>query len=118
MFCTIIALVAARIVKASPAKDIARQATNDTQLLADLPTISGYWGQVSPYRDNAEDYFGVQWVGLPSGCQVEQAHTLQRHANRFPTSSWTIYCLEGVTNQYIQVLQRTASTTKPSQPKS
>lgn len=24
-------------------------------------------------------------VGLPDGCQVEQAHTLQRHAQRFPT---------------------------------
>jgi len=55
------------------------------QLLTDITKISGYWGQVSPYADNPEDYFGVQWVGLPSGCQIEQAHTLQRHANRFPT---------------------------------
>ena len=119
MFCTVIALaVAARTVEASPAKVIVRQTTNDTQLLTDLATISGYWGQITPYTDNAEDYFGVQWVGLPSGCQVEQAHTLQRHANRFPTSSWTFSCLNGTTNQYAQVLKRTASMTKPSQPKS
>ena len=25
-------------------------------------------------------------VGLPDGCQIEQAHSLQRHANRFPTA--------------------------------
>ena len=93
ILCTVLALVAARLVEASPVKVVARQAANDTQLLTDLPTISGYWGQISPYADNTEDYFGVQWVGLPSGCQVEQAHTLQRHANRFPTSSWTIYFL-------------------------
>lgn len=45
-------------------------------------------GQISPYRDNDERYFGVQDVGLPNGCQVEQVHTLQRHAQRFPTSSF------------------------------
>lgn len=62
---------------------LGRQAS--ARLLTDTTKISGYWGQVSPYTDNPEDYFGVQWVGLPSGCQIEQAHTLQRHANRFPT---------------------------------
>lgn len=41
-------------------------------------------GQDSPYRDNAGNVFGVQDVGLPDGCQVEQAHTLQRHADRLP----------------------------------
>lgn len=45
-------------------------------------------GQVSTYRDNAADYFGVDFVGLPDGCQVEQVHGLHRHAQRFPTSAF------------------------------
>ncbi len=56
------------------------------QLLTDVNLIQGYWGQVSPYHDNAENHFGVNVTGLPDGCQVEQAHLLQRHADRFPTS--------------------------------
>lgn len=60
-------------------------ATNMT-LLTDINQISRYWGQITPYADNAEDHFGVQSTGLPEGCQVEQAHVLQRHAQRFPTS--------------------------------
>jgi len=45
-------------------------------------------GQISPYRDNPDDIFGVDDIGLPDGCQIEQVHTLQRHAERFPTSSF------------------------------
>ncbi|KAK3075030.1 hypothetical protein LTR53_002000 [Teratosphaeriaceae sp. CCFEE 6253] len=45
-------------------------------------------GQISTYRDNDESYFGVDDVGLPDGCQIEQVHTLQRHAQRFPTGSY------------------------------
>lgn len=45
-------------------------------------------GQLSTYKDNPEDYFGVEDVGLPHGCQVEQAHSLQRHAQRFPTGEF------------------------------
>jgi hypothetical protein len=63
-------------------------AAAQVQLLTDLSVISRYWGQVSPYADNAENAFGVSAVGLPAGCQVEQAHLLQRHANRFPTSTY------------------------------
>ncbi|KAJ9619892.1 hypothetical protein H2203_008166 [Taxawa tesnikishii (nom. ined.)] len=55
-------------------------------VITDIGAISQYWGQITPYSDNAENLFGVQDVGLPSGCQVEQVHTLQRHANRFPTA--------------------------------
>ncbi|MCJ1456883.1 hypothetical protein MMC28_007249 [Mycoblastus sanguinarius] len=69
----------------SEAHNLPRQTSNSTTLLTDLSTISQYWGQISPYSDNPESYFGVEDVGLPSGCQVEQAHLLQRHANRFPT---------------------------------
>lgn len=62
-----------------------RASTNQT-LISDISVISGYWGQISTYQDNAEDFFGVDDVGLPSGCQIEQVQTLQRHANRFPTA--------------------------------
>lgn len=47
-------------------------------LLTDINVISRSWGQISTYEDNAEDYFGVKNVGLPDGCQIEQAHSLQR----------------------------------------
>ncbi|KAF2490043.1 3-phytase [Lophium mytilinum] len=57
-----------------------------TSLISDTNLISKYWGQLTPYADNAADYFSVQDVGIPDGCQLEQAHTLQRHSNRFPTS--------------------------------
>jgi len=63
------------------------QSTNTT-LLTDLSVISQYWGQISTYQDNAETYFGVDDVGLPDGCQIEQVHSLQRHAQRFPTSEF------------------------------
>ena len=63
---------------------IRQQAVNSVDLLTDLSTISQYWGQLTPYSDNAEDFFGVENVGVPAGCQVEQTHVLQRHANRFP----------------------------------
>lgn len=38
-------------------------------LLTDIDKINRYWGQVSPYADNDENYFGVEYAGLPSGCQ-------------------------------------------------
>ena len=50
-----------------------------------MQTLTVLAGQISPYRDNDERYFGVNDVGLPNGCQIEQVHTLQRHAQRFPT---------------------------------
>jgi hypothetical protein len=56
------------------------------ELLTDITQISRSWGQISTYADNTPDYFGVKSVGLPVGCQVEQAHLLQRHAQRFPAS--------------------------------
>lgn len=43
-------------------------------LLKDINEISKHWGQVSPYADNAADVFGVEDVGLPDGCQVEQGN--------------------------------------------
>ncbi|KAL1306145.1 hypothetical protein AAFC00_004257 [Neodothiora populina] len=69
-------------------------ATNQS-IVTDINTISHYWGVVSPYSDNADDYFGVNDIGLPDRCQLEQAHTLQRHANRFPTS----YLVDGINDE-------------------
>jgi hypothetical protein len=54
--------------------------------ISDIDIISRYWGQLSTYRDNPENYFGINSIGIPAGCAIEQAHTLQRHAQRFPTS--------------------------------
>ena len=42
------------------------------------------WGYLSAYSDNPDDLFGVEYVGLPSGCRVEQVHVLQRSAQRLP----------------------------------
>jgi hypothetical protein len=39
-------------------------------LLTDISQIQRYWGQISTYADNAEDYFGIDYVGLPNGCQI------------------------------------------------
>lgn len=44
--------------------------TNSAGLLTDINIINKYWGQVSPYFDNTEDHFGVEYVGLPDGCQI------------------------------------------------
>jgi hypothetical protein len=76
----------AAVVAASPAPRERQQSSGSSSLLTDLSIISSHWGQISPYADNAETYFGVQDVGLPDGCQIEQVHSLQRHANRFPTA--------------------------------
>jgi hypothetical protein len=65
---------------------IATRVCADVDLLTDINKISRSWGQVSTYADNAENYFGIEYVGLPDGCQIESASTLQRHAQRFPTS--------------------------------
>ena len=75
-------------VEASFAPRGRRQSSGSSSLLTDLNIISSYWGQLSPYADNVETYFGVEYAGLPDGCQIEQAHSLQRHANRFPSSSF------------------------------
>lgn len=50
----------------------------------DAEYISHHWGQLSTYRFNSPRLFGVKDVGLPDGCQIEQVHLLQRHAERFP----------------------------------
>ncbi len=39
-------------------------------LLTDITQIQRHWGQLAPYADNVENYFGVEYVGLPDGCQV------------------------------------------------
>lgn len=73
------------VASAASASPIEKRASS-ANLLTDLSVISRSWGQISVYADNPENYFGVQDVGLPDGCQIEQVHNLQRHAQRFPTS--------------------------------
>ncbi|KAJ8059065.1 hypothetical protein OCU04_012042 [Sclerotinia nivalis] len=60
---------------------------NAAHLITDINQIQKYWGEMTPYADNEEDYFGVDYVGLPEGCQVESVQVLQRHAERFQTTS-------------------------------
>jgi hypothetical protein len=48
-------------------------------LLTDISIISRYWGQVSPYVDNPDDYFGVDYVGLPDGCQMVSITIVLQH---------------------------------------
>lgn len=79
-----LALLALTHVEAS--REHGKETSRDETLLTDINVISQHWGQISTYRDNPADVFGVQDVGLPDGCQVEQVHTLQRHSQRFPTS--------------------------------
>lgn len=62
--------------------------SSSAPLVSDISVISKYWGQLSPYSENVDNFFGVHDVGLPDGCQIEQAHTLQRHSNRFPTGAF------------------------------
>ncbi|OAA57544.1 histidine phosphatase [Niveomyces insectorum RCEF 264] len=59
-----------------------------SSLVTDYNVISQFWGQLSPYRDNDENYFGVHDVGVPAGCGLEQTHLLQRHAQRFGTGEF------------------------------
>ncbi|KAK0286942.1 hypothetical protein LTR35_004411 [Friedmanniomyces endolithicus] len=80
----LVAALAGQALAAPRTLNWKRQSTQQP-LLTDINVISQYWGQISPYHDNAETYFGVDDVGLPNGCQIEQVHSLQRHAQRFPT---------------------------------
>ncbi|KAM3084452.1 hypothetical protein ACMFMF_001808 [Clarireedia jacksonii] len=66
---------------------LAVNAAADEKLLTDISRIQKYWGEITPYSDNAEDYFGVEYVGLPDGCQVESVQILQRHSQRFQTTA-------------------------------
>lgn len=72
------------LVVASPTPRQRRQSSPD--LITETAAIQQYWGQLTPYADNTDDYFGVDDVGLPNGCQIEQVHLLERHGSRFPTS--------------------------------
>lgn len=78
-------LVFATIVVASPTAFSTRQSSSDANTISDISVISNYWGEIRPYADNNETYFGVEDVGLPDSCQVEQVHLLERHGSRFAT---------------------------------
>ena len=78
------------LVAPSPGYRVRRQTSTNTSsdVLTDLTVVQQYWGQITPYGDNNESYFGISDVGLPDGCQIEQAHLLQRHGARFPGSTF------------------------------
>lgn len=85
MKLTGLALITA--VTASRAAISRRQASSGSNAttISDISVIQRYWGQITPYFDNNETFFGVNNTGLPDSCQVEQAHLLERHGARFPT---------------------------------
>ncbi|KPI44030.1 3-phytase A [Cyphellophora attinorum] len=85
MKAVILALVA--YATASPYASITKRQSSGTSSapITDISTIQRYWGQITPYFDNNETYFGVNDTGLPDGCQIEQVHLLERHGSRFPT---------------------------------
>jgi hypothetical protein len=86
---SLLALVPA-LTTATPAPRYRRQSSSNSSssLLTDITQIERYWGQITPYADNSENFFGVTNVGVPAGCQVEQAHLLQRHGARFPGGTY------------------------------
>jgi hypothetical protein len=81
-----------------------------SELLSDLSVISEHWGQISPYTDNDDRYFGVKDIGLPDGCGIEQVHILHRHAQRFPTSSYD----DGLNNENFGTKVLNWTSTNPS----
>jgi hypothetical protein len=85
MKAVILALVA--YATASPYASVTKRQSSGTSSapITDISTIQRYWGQITPYFDNNETYFGVNNTGLPDGCQIEQVHLLERHGSRFPT---------------------------------
>jgi hypothetical protein len=50
-----------------------------SNVVDDLDVISQNWGQITPYNDNKPSFFGVEKVGLPDGCGIEQVHVLHRY---------------------------------------
>jgi hypothetical protein len=83
---SVLLLSLATVAVTSPQPRYRRQtgSSSSSELLTDISLIEQNWGQITPYSDNNETYFGVTDTGLPNGCQVEQAHLLQRHGSRFP----------------------------------
>lgn len=79
------------------------------RVVTDINKISRNWGHLSPYANNLDDEFGVEYVGLPTGCQIESAHTLQRHAERFPING----LIDGINNQRFSEKVTSFTSTDP-----
>ena len=75
-------------------------------MTGDIPTIQEYWGNLRLYQDIPANSFGVNRVGLPAGCQVEQVQVLHRHAARYPSSVESIY----ITQLAAKIASRAAGT--------
>lgn len=72
-----VSTVALSIVSFASGTGSSATISNDT--IDDIDVISQYWGQQSTYKDNKPNYFGVEKVGLPDGCGIEQVHVLHRY---------------------------------------
>jgi len=60
------------------AASLVSSAISDSDIVDDLDVISQLWGQLMLYHDNKPSFFGVEKVGLPDGCGIEQVHILHR----------------------------------------
>lgn len=111
--------LSAALAAAAPHHPSKRQSSSsgNTTLVSDIPTISNYWGQIRPYADNSQTYFGVEYNGLPAGCGIEQVHQLHRHGARYPSECFTSFNLHKLMNLQPAVLM-TGPTTRLSQPRS
>lgn len=63
-------LVVSTLLAVSVGTHFDHPARSEAILISDISQISSSWGQISPYTENAENYFGVESVGMPSGCQI------------------------------------------------
>jgi len=81
--CLIAYLLLAQAYSFSPSPDQQPISLLDSTI-SDVAYVSRHWGQLSTFQDLNPGEFGVKKVGLPDGCQIEQVHLLQRHAERFP----------------------------------
>lgn len=69
---------AAVLITAIMAVSMVPSSSSYVEIVDDISVISQYWGQITPYKDNKANYFGVEKVGLPNGCGIEQVHVLHR----------------------------------------
>jgi hypothetical protein len=66
------------LITALASASLVSSAISVSQVIDDIDVISQFWGQITPYNDNKPNYFGVEKVGLPDGCGIEQVHVLHR----------------------------------------
>ena len=64
MFTRITGLLAlSSLTIGAPTHEEKKRSSYGPALTSNIAEISEFWGQISPYTDNAENYFGVNDVG-------------------------------------------------------